>query len=262
MKILVTNDDGIYARGLWSLVKELHKAGEIVVVAPDREQSAIGTAVTLHQPLRFSEVRPLVKGVKAYMVEGTPADSVILALEAIAKGEIKVVFSGINEGANLGNDVLLSGTVGAALQGYFRNIPAIALSVMKGERIHFEAAARVGLFLATEIAPLSRGILLNINLPNLPPKEIKEVEVTQPAYQGYKDSVREGFDGKRKYYWIERNEPQWEKIEGTDVWAVKEGKISITLLRPYPSPPEVNFLVKDLASSLAKDLGIILAHRH
>ena len=258
MKILVTNDDGIYARGLWSLVRELTKVGEVIVVAPDREQSAIGTAVTLHQPLRFSQVTPLVKEVKAYMVEGTPADSVILALELVAREEIGIVFSGINEGANLGDDVLLSGTVGAALQGYFRNIPAIALSVMIGERMHYEVAARLGFLLATRISasPPSQGILLNVNLPNLPLSEIKGVEVTRLACRSYRDSVEEGFDGKRKYYWIVRGEPQWKKAKGTDIWAVEEGKISLTPLHPNPSPPELISLVKDLASSLAKDLGI------
>ena len=117
MKILVTNDDGIFAPGLWTLVKELRNIAQVVVVAPDRQQSAIGTAVTLHQPLRIQKIRPAVPEVETYSVEGTPADSVILALGKLAKNKVDTVISGINQGPNLGNDVLISGTVGAALQG-------------------------------------------------------------------------------------------------------------------------------------------------
>ena len=130
MKILVTNDDGIYRRGLWALAAELQRVAEVVVVAPDREQSAVGAAITLHQPLHYTEVEPMVAGIKAYSVAGTPSDSVILALGMLE--DVGMVFSGINEGANLGNDVLLSGTVGAALQGYFHGLPSIALSMVDG----------------------------------------------------------------------------------------------------------------------------------
>ena len=118
MKILVTNDDGIFARGLWVLAKELSSIAQVIVVAPDREQSAIGTAVTLHQPLRAQKVRPILPEIETYSVEGTPADSVILALGKLVKGKVDLVISGINQGQNLGQDVLISGTVSAALQGY------------------------------------------------------------------------------------------------------------------------------------------------
>lgn len=125
MKILVTNDDGISSEGLWTLVKELKNIAQVIVTAPDREQSAIGTAVTLHQPLRVKRVRPMVPEVETYSIEGTPADSVILALSKLIKDRVDLVVSGINQGLNLGNDVPISGTVGSALQGYLHGFPEI-----------------------------------------------------------------------------------------------------------------------------------------
>ncbi|MCK4722624.1 MAG: 5'/3'-nucleotidase SurE, partial [Dehalococcoidia bacterium] len=118
MRILATNDDGINADGLWHLVEALSEVGDVVVVAPDRDQSGVGTSVSLHQPVRVRGIRSPVRGVRCYAVEGTPADSVILALGVLLDDQIDLVVSGINEGANLGSDVLISGTVSAALQGY------------------------------------------------------------------------------------------------------------------------------------------------
>ena len=255
MKILVTNDDGIYAQGLWALAAELRRVGEVIVVAPDREQSAISTAVTLHQPLRLNEVRPLVNGVKAYKVEGTPADSVILALGLIAKNEVGMVFSGINEGANLGDDVLLSGTVGAALQAYFHGLPSIALSVEIEGNIHLEVAAKLGSLLANKVLSgvLPRELLLNVNLPNLPLDEIKGIEFTQLARRSYAERIQSGYNGKRDYYWIVRGEPRWDKQEGTDAWALKEGRISITPLRGELSTATIPS-VKGLCSALFQEL--------
>jgi 5'-nucleotidase len=233
MKVLVTNDDGIYARGLWELVEELSKANEVVVVAPDREQSAVGTAVTLHQPLRFDEVRPLIEGVKTYAVEGTPADSVILALQTLVKDEIEMVFSGINEGANLGDDVLISGTVGAALQGYFRGLVSVAMSVGLGENMHYEVAARLASLLADKVNNgfINKKMLLNVNLPNLSLNDIAGIELTSLAKRNYADLIIEGHDGKRKYYWIARGEPHWDGESGTDICALVRNMISFTLLR-------------------------------
>jgi len=254
MKILVTNDDGIYAPGLWALTAELKKVSEVVVFAPDREQSATGTAVTLHQPLRLTEMRPLIAGVRAYGVEGTPADGVILALGMLE--EIGIVFSGINQGTNLGDDVLISGTIGAALQGYLHSLPSIALSVAAGEDIHFEVAARLGSLLASKIIASSGSMLLNINLPNLPLDNIKGVEITRLAKRGYNDRLKEGHDGKRKYYWIVRGEPQWIIEEGTDIWAVEGGKISITPLQGELSTAQGVPLVEGLPSFLLRELSL------
>jgi 5'-nucleotidase len=167
-----------------------------------------------------------------------------------------MVFSGINEGANLGNDVLLSGTVGAALQGYFRGLPSIALSIAAGENMHFETAARLASVLASRIMrgfPLTE-LLLNINLPNLPSQEIKGIEITELSRWSYNGHIEEGHDGKRKYYWIVRGEPQWNIEEGTDVWAMEEGKVSITPLQGKLSIVQQNPFVEDLCSSLLQEL--------
>jgi 5'-nucleotidase len=256
LKILVTNDDGIYAEGLWVLVEELCQVGEVVVVAPDREQSAVGTAVTLHQPLRLAKAKPLVAGIEAYSVEGTPADSVILALGMPMGKGVGLVVSGINEGPNLGDDVFISGTVGAALQGNLYGIPSIALSVAALEDVHFEVAAKLGRALAKRIAsdPSSWNALINVNLPNLPRNEIKGIEVTRLAHRSYADSIKEGHDGRRKYYWIVRGKPQWNIQEGTDRWALGEGMISMTPLHSNLSDSSVRPLLKEVGPSLFQEL--------
>ncbi|MBM2825167.1 MAG: stationary phase survival protein SurE [Dehalococcoidales bacterium] len=236
MKILVTNDDGILADGLWILARELNKVAPVVVIAPDREQSAIGTAVTLTHPLRVQKVRPLLPGVEAYSVEGTPGDSVILALEKLAKNEIGLVVSGINQGLNLGNDVLISGTVGAALQGYLRGLPAIAISIAPKDSLYLDGAARVAALLASRIVAnaLPEPIFLNVNLPDLPLAETKGIRLTSLASESHLDTVEEGHDGKRQYYWLVRRRiPDRIHQEMTDIWAVEKGHISITPLHIY-----------------------------
>ena len=256
MRILITNDDGIYATGLWTLVGALKEVGEVLVVAPDREQSAVGSSVTLHQPLRAMEIKPLVKGVKSYCVEGTPADCVILALGNLIDSEIDLVVSGINEGANLGDDVLISGTVGAALQGYLKGIPSIALSVTSLENVHFDVAARLAGVLARRIEKeaLPREILLNVNLPNLPRDQIQGIEVTKLGRRSYGDAIKEGYDGKRKYYWIVRGKPEWQPEEGTDIWAVLKDRISITPLHSDLTSLEVLSLIEELSPNILQDL--------
>ncbi|MBI2907259.1 MAG: 5'/3'-nucleotidase SurE [Chloroflexi bacterium] len=231
MRILVTNDDGVYAPGMWTLVEALAPLGEIVVVAPDREQSGVGTSVTLHHPVRASAVSPQIPGIETYAVEGTPSDSIILALRTLA-GHVDMVYSGINEGANLGNDALISGTVGAALQGYFHGLPSIALSVGSLEVSDFTVAARLGLLLGDMIRTdlLPRQVLLNVNVPNKPLEEIEGLEVTRLGRRSYVDIIDEGHDGKRKYYWIVRGKPTWDVVPGTDIWAMRNGRASITPL--------------------------------
>ena len=234
LRILVTNDDGIAARGLWALVRELRRVAEVVVVAPDRDQSGIGTAVTLHHPVRVSPVPPEVTRVESYAVEGTPADTVILALKTLLKDKkTDMVFSGINEGSNLGNDVLISGTVSAALQGYFYGLPSVAISVAAIKRVRFDVAARFAALIAQQVAAgdMSQKFLLNVNLPNLPLTKINGVEVTRLGERSYMDNIKAGHDGKRKYYWIVRGKPDWIKVKGTDIWALGQNKISITPLQ-------------------------------
>ncbi|MCK5428194.1 MAG: 5'/3'-nucleotidase SurE [Anaerolineales bacterium] len=233
MKILLSNDDGVNAEGLKVLVKRLKEMGDVVVVAPDREQSAVGTSMTVRLPIKLHEAAPLAKGVPTYSVEGTPADAVILALEWICKGEIDLVVSGINTGLNLGYDVLLSGTVSAARNAFIRGIPAIALSVEGLQGNHFEGAIRTGEVLVEQFAQgkLPKDIFLNVNMPNINVKDIKGARPTRLGELSYIEGVREdNLIGKSGYFWITRPQAAWDLSEGTDMWAINQNMISITAL--------------------------------
>ncbi len=258
MKVLVTNDDGIFAQGLWTLVKALKKIAKVVVVAPDREQSRIGTAVTLSQPLRVQRTKPLVPEVETYSVEGTPADSVILALTKLVKNKIDLVVSGINHGVNLGDDVPISGTVGAALQGYLHGLPAIAISVDTVDSPYLDNAAELAALLAKRIEPnsLPANILLNVNLPSLPLTQIKGLQITRLASSSHTDEVEEGHDGKQRYYRLIRHKINEATDNKTDVWAIEQGNISITPLHTTlvnkTSPLIPDSLFSDLLQELQK----------
>ncbi len=255
LKILVSNDDGVYADGLWALAKELREIAAVTVVAPDRDQSGAGTSVTLRHPLRMIEIKSPLNGVEAYSVEGTPADSVILALRLVLKDGVDLIVSGINEGPNLGDDVFISGTVGAALQGYFYGIPAIAFSIAAFGSLHFDVAARLAKLIAKEIVDkgLSRRMLLNVNLPNLPRDRLDGIEITRLGERRYADRIEPGHDGKRQYHWIMRGKSEWDTISGTDIWALEQNRISVTPLfgNPHGSSRE---LLKSLAPELFRKL--------
>ena len=258
MKILVTNDDGIFAEGLWILVKELKNIAQVIVVAPDREQSAAGTAVTLRQPLRIRKVKPIVPEVETYAVEGTPSDSVILALGKLAKSKIDLVISGINHGMNLGDDVHISGTVGAALQGYLHGFPALAISSAGKNSHHLDTAAKLAGLLAKKITPdcLPSNIFLNVNLPNLPLAKISGAQITRLASESHADTVEERDDGRSKYYWLVRQRLNKAIDKKTDIGAIEQGNISITPLHTNlpgkPSSPTLDDLCADLLQELQK----------
>lgn len=258
MRILVTNDDGIFAQGLWILVKELTNIAQVVVVAPDREQSAVGTAVTLCRPLRAQKVIPMLPEVETYSVEGTPADSVILALGELVGNKIDLVISGINHGVNLGDDVFISGTVGAALQGYLRGFPALAISIDAVDNLHMDNAARVGALIANEIdsGALPANIFLNINLPSLSLAEIRGARITRLASDSHTNSVEERHDSRRRYYWLIRDRIKKNSNKETDIWAIEQGNISITPLHTNlsskPSSPIRDSLCADLLHELRK----------
>ncbi len=258
MRILATNDDGIFAQGLWALVKALTKIARVTVVAPDRERSAIGTAVTLRQPIRVQRVKPLVSEVETYSVEGTPADSVILAVTKLVSQKIDLVVSGINHGPNLGNDVLISGTVGAALQGYLHGFHAIAISVDARENPYLDNAAELAALLAKRIEsnPLSTNIFLNVNLPNLPLAQIKGLEITRLSHISHTNTVKEENGGKEGYYQLLRQKIDKPADNKTDAWAIEQGNISITPLHTNlsnnPSPSIPDSLFSDLLQELQK----------
>ena len=232
LKILVCNDDGIYSEGLWELVAELKKVADVSVVAPDRDQSGSGTSITLRHPLRMRDIKSPVKGVTAHSVEGTPADSVILALRLILKESVGLVVSGINEGPNLGDDAYVSGTVGAAMQGFFYGIPALAFSISAFGDLHFDVTARLSRIMVSELEDkgVPNRMLWNINLPNLTIDKLEGIEVTRLGERKYVDRVEPGHDGKSEYHWIMRGKPEWKATPGTDIWAVEKNRISVTPL--------------------------------
>jgi len=258
MKILITNDDGIFAQGLWTLTKALKKIAEVIVVAPDRQQSGVGTAVTLNKPLRVQSVKPLVPKVETYSVEGTPADSVIMGLTKLAKDKIDLVVSGINHGSNLGDDVLISGTVSAALHGYQHGFSAIAISVDARDNPYLDTAAELAALLAKRIESnsLPANILLNVNVPNLPLAQIRGVEITRLASGSHTDSVEEGHYGKNIYYHLIRHRTNKAADVKTDIWAIEQGIISVTPLHTNlsgtPQPPIQDSLCPDLLKELQK----------
>jgi len=200
----------------------------------------------------------LVPEIEAYSVEGTPSDCVILALSMLAESKIDLVVSGINQGVNLGDDVLISGTVAAALQGYLRCLPALAISADTVGSLYLDTAAKLAALLAkrTSSNALSTNILLNVNLPNLPLAKIRGIKITRLASESHTDTVEEGYDGRQKYYWLVRQKINKDMDNKTDIWAIEQGNISITPLHTNlpqkPSPPALDDLCSDLLHELQK----------
>ena len=258
MKILVTNDDGVLSEGLWVLVRELTEIANVTVVAPDKEQSAIGTAVTLRQPVRMQKVKPIIPEVETYAVEGTPSDSVILALGKLIPGGVDLVISGINHGMNLGEDVHISGTVGAALQGYLRGFTSLAISAPFGNSQARDVAARVATILAGKITgdSLPKGIFLNVNMPDMPLVNINGVKITRLSIGSHINTVEEGNDGNKEYYWLIRQRANTVSKQETDIWAIEQGNNSITPLylkrSDKPSLSILNNMCSDILHELRK----------
>jgi 5'-nucleotidase len=225
--ILVSNDDGIHSAGLTALADALEPFGEVVVVAPDREQSACSHALTLHRPLRIDEIRP-----RRFTVDGTPTDCVNLAVNAILDRRPSLLVSGINRGANLGDDVTYSGTVSAAMEGTLLGIPSIAMSLVGRGPYDFTTAAAFAARLAASV--LARGLpadtLLNVNVPETPAGVAPStVLATRMGRRRYGDAIVEKLDPRgRKYYWIGGEDVPFVAEEGTDFHAVHNGRISVT----------------------------------
>jgi len=236
LRILVTNDDGIESPGIWALAEAMSRVGETLIVAPDQQQSGVGSSISLHSGMSITQVPSPVPGVSAYAVAGTPTDCVILGLRRLAQGHVDLVVSGINLGANVGNDILCSGTVMATLQGYFRQIPSMALSLaMESEREEpcFDVVARIAESLALGISngSLPTAAILNVNVPNIPHEKIQGIVITRTASRGYVQlaAVRRGSD--MTYDKGVRRSAKLKIEEGTDIWAITSGLISITPLR-------------------------------
>jgi 5'-nucleotidase len=255
MKILVTNDDGIEATGLWALVAQLRRIGEVAVVAPDRERSAIGTAVTLFQPLHAEPFEAPVAGVTAYSVDGSPSDCVILALGKLIEAKVDLVVSGVNPNLNLGEDVHISGTVGGALQGYFRGLPAIAVSAPSGSQPGLESAARAAARLAEGLAgPAAARLFLNVNVPDRPLEKTGGARITRLARSSHINTVAEDHRDGRQHYRLVRERINGFDDEGTDIQAVEQGYISLTALyfSLLEKPPQR--LLKKLSTMLDREV--------
>jgi 5'-nucleotidase len=228
MRILVSNDDGVLAPGIKILANELSTVAEIDVVAPDRNRSGASNSLTLTRPLR---VRKLENGY--YSVEGTPTDCVHLALTGFLEPVADMVISGINEGGNLGDDVLYSGTVAAAMEGRYLGLPAIAIS-MVGEAItHYKTAAIIAkqLVMKLSINRLPSQTIFNVNVPNLPIEQIKGFEVTRLGTRHASEPIIKKYDPRGKpIFWIGPTGPEADAGAGTDFHAISSGHVSITPL--------------------------------
>jgi 5'-nucleotidase len=224
----VTNDDGVHSTGLTALAKALRRLGSVWVVAPDRERTAAGHAVTLHKPLRIHEMAERV-----YVVNGTPVDCVNLALLNILPTRPHLLVSGINKGVNLGDDVLYSGTVSAAVEGTILGIPSMAVSQEGRDQFHFATGAYYALRVARLI--LQRGLpeetLVNLNVPNRAVEAVTGVRVTCLSRRRFENPIVEKIDphGKR-YFWIAGTRVSWSRNKDSDHEAIAEGAVSLTPL--------------------------------
>ena len=223
--ILVTNDDGVHAPGLAALAAALEALGEVHVIAPDREQSAVGHALTLHRPLRVEQV-----GERRFAVNGTPSDCVNLGILGLLPEPPVLVVSGINHGSNLGDDVTYSGTVSAAMEGTLLGVPSMAVSQADPPVEGFEAAGEVARAVATRVLVegLPRQTLLNVNVPSGKPQGIRLTRLGHRVYSA--KAIREVDPRGRPYYWIGVGAPEWAEDEGTDIAAVHAGWAAVTPL--------------------------------
>ena len=229
MKILVSNDDGYLATGINVLTAALEEVADVVVVAPDRNRSAASNSLTLKVPLRVSEVAP-----NRYKVDGTPSDCVHLALTGFLDFVPDLVVSGINHGANLGDDVIYSGTVAAAMEGRFLGLPTIAVSLVGNDLQHFETAAAIASELVQKIerAPLASDVVLNLNVPNIALNELKGIQATRLGFRHKSEQILKDTDPYgRPIYWVGPAGEGQDAGEGTEFFAVKQGFASVTPLK-------------------------------
>ncbi|KJV07717.1 5'/3'-nucleotidase SurE [Methylocucumis oryzae] len=229
MHILLSNDDGYLAEGLITLAHALREHADISVVAPDKNRSAASNSLTLELPLRaYPADNGFIK------VDGTPTDCVHLAITGLLKHEPDMVFAGINHGANLGDDVLYSGTVAAATEGRFLGLPAVAISLASSNPVHFATAAEVAItiFKRLLVKPLARDTLLNINVPDLAMSDIKGYQATRLGQRHKAEPVIKDLDPRgRTIYWVGPPGAEQDAGPGTDFYAVNTGYISVTPLQ-------------------------------
>lgn len=242
MRILLSNDDGVYARGLAVLAETMREIAEVTIVAPDRNRSGASNSLTLEAPLRLQHIQKDI-----ISVEGTPTDCVHLALTGILDQLPDMVISGINAGSNLGDDVWYSGTVAAAIEGRFLGLPAIAVSLAGAHR-HYETAAIMTKRLVQRLVkyPLPHGTILNMNVPDLPLNELKGFEVTRLGTRHLAEPTLKSEDPRGlPIFWIGPAGPEQDAGPGTDFYAINAQKVAVTPLRVDLTHHEV---IHDLAN--------------
>ena len=228
VRILIANDDGIHAPGLLALVAALADVGDVTVVAPERERSAVSHAISLREPLRAWPMA--CGGATAWATNGTPADCVLLGARELLAEPPDVVVAGINRGANLGEDIWYSGTVAAAKEGALLGYPAVAFSVCCHDQPPlWQAAADYARRLVPVVAGLPAGTLLNVNVPNLPPEQVAGAVACRQGVRGYYTLIDRRVDPRGAvYYWIGTGEPLDEPLDGSDLAAIAAGCIAVT----------------------------------
>lgn len=229
MRILVSNDDGYFAPGIAALAEALSTLGEVTVVAPERDRSGASNSLTLDRPL---SLRRTANGF--YYVNGTPTDCVHLAVTGMLEGLPDMVVSGVNHGANMGDDTIYSGTVAAATEGFLLGVPSMAVSLASKQASDFSAAARVARDLAAAFfqRPLGRPVLLNVNVPECPFDQIRGVRATRLGKRHKAEPVIKGLNPRNEtVYWVGAAGEAQDAGEGTDFHAVAEGYVSVTPLQ-------------------------------
>jgi len=238
MRILLSNDDGVHATGLKALYDELKKLGDVWVVAPLEEKSTTGHSLTIHKPLRMISISP-----RFYGVSGSPADCVYMGIREVIGGMPDLVVSGINRGANLGQDVYYSGTVSAAREACILGIPSLAVSLSidfarapAESKIHYSSAAKIAVKLLKQIrktkTKMPKHTLLNLNVPDLPLSKIKGMKLARQGFRYYSGSILRRRDHRGKdYYWVGGSYEGYSKDAGTDCMTVESGYASLTPLK-------------------------------
>jgi len=227
MRILISNDDGYQAKGIKQLTKSLSEIAEVIVVAPSENKSAASSSLTLGRPLRPIQIEENI-----YAIDATPTDCVHLALCGFIKESIDLVVTGINFGANLGDDTIYSGTVAGAIEGRFLGLPSIAISLASWEGNHFETAGEIAKILVTQIgkSELSHNTIINVNVPDIPLSEIKGIKSTRLGSRHKSEpSIKDKED--TSLYWIGENGKEDDNSEGTDFHAISNSFVSVTPLQ-------------------------------
>jgi len=227
MRILISNDDGYQAKGIKQLTKSLSEIAEVIVVAPSENKSAASSSLTLGRPLKPIQIEENV-----YAIDATPTDCVHLALCGFIKESIDLVVTGINFGANLGDDTIYSGTVAGAIEGRFLGLPSIAMSLASWEGNHFETAGEIAKILVTQIgkSELSHNTIINVNVPDIPLSEIKGIKSTRLGSRHKSEPIIKDKEDI-SLYWIGENWKEDDNSEGTDFHAISNNFVSVTPLQ-------------------------------